>query len=172
MDDPSGAPTPWGLASLEGSEALAVAAYMRVSTAEQRRRYGIPAQADATRTFVEKRSAWRLAGSWEDLGESGSTTSRPALNELLAEIAAGGVDVVLVSSLDRLGRTEAAIWQRTWLADGVWAKIVEILGEEGESTPVLSHGTAPALSISSGPVAEPQPSISLGARVVNPVRIS
>ncbi|MFF0084252.1 transposase [Streptomyces canus] len=62
--------------------------------------------------------------------------------------------------------------QRTWLADGVWAKIVEILGEEGESTPVLSHGTAPALSISSGPIAEPQPSISLGARVVNPVRIS
>lgn len=62
--------------------------------------------------------------------------------------------------------------QRTWLADGVWAKIVEILGEEGGSTPVLSHGTAPALSISSGPVAEPQPSISLGARVVNPVRIS
>ncbi|MFE2218145.1 recombinase family protein [Streptomyces canus] len=54
------------------------------------------------------------AWSQEDLGESGSTTSRPALNELLAEIAAGRVDVVLVSSLDRLGRTEAAIWCCLW----------------------------------------------------------
>lgn len=62
--------------------------------------------------------------------------------------------------------------QRTWLADGVWAEIVEVLSEEGESTPVLSHGTAPALSISSGAMAEPQPSISLGVRVVYPVRIS
>ncbi|MFE1841292.1 transposase [Streptomyces sviceus] len=43
--------------------------------------------------------------------------------------------------------------QRTWLADGVWAEIVGILSEEGEGTPVLSHATAPALSISSGPVA-------------------
>ncbi|MFF7661771.1 transposase [Streptomyces canus] len=62
--------------------------------------------------------------------------------------------------------------QRTWLADGVWAEIVEILGKETEGTPVLSHGTAPALSISAGPVAEPQSGISLGARVVDPVRSS
>ncbi|WP_406394900.1 recombinase family protein [Streptomyces sp. NBC_00882] len=138
MDDPSGAPTPWGLASLEGSEALAVTAYMRVSTAEQKRRYGIPAQADATRTFVEKRSAWRLAGSWEDLGESGSTTSRPALNELLAEIAAGGVDVVLVSSLDRLGRTEAAIWCCLWQIEDAGAVLEccdQALGEPGLGDP-------------------------------------
>ena len=97
----------------------AVAAYMRVSTAEQKRRYGIPAQADAIRTFMEERSKWRLTGSWEDLGESGSTTSRPGLNDLLAEIVAGRVDVVLVSSLDRLGRTEAAIWHCLWqIEDG------------------------------------------------------
>ena len=37
------------------TEMSAVAAYMRVSTAEQRRRYGIPAQADAIRTFMEER---------------------------------------------------------------------------------------------------------------------
>ncbi|WP_078631966.1 recombinase family protein, partial [Streptomyces resistomycificus] len=117
-----------------GSAKLAVAAYMRVSTAEQKRRYGIPAQADATRTFVEKRSTWRLAGSWEDLGESGSTTSRPGLNELLAEIAAGRVDVVVVSSLDRLGRTEAAIWRCLWQiedAGGVLECCDQILGEPG-----------------------------------------
>lgn len=118
----------------KGSEALAVAAYMRVSTAEQKRRYGIPAQADATRTFVEKRSPWRIAGYWEELGESGSTTSRPALNELLAEIARGRFDVVLVSSLDRLGRTEAAIWCCLWQIEDAGAVLEccdQTLGKPG-----------------------------------------
>ncbi|MDX3246158.1 transposase [Streptomyces sp. ME18-1-4] len=62
--------------------------------------------------------------------------------------------------------------QRTWLADGVWEEIVEILGEGGEGTPVLSHGTAPELSIRSGPVTDAQPGIPFGACAVNPVRIS
>ncbi|WP_342781919.1 recombinase family protein [Streptomyces griseorubiginosus] len=140
MGDPSGAPTPWGLASLEGTDmqqgtaphaedtdrrspALAVAAYMRVSTAEQKRRYGVPAQAEATRAFVKQRATWRLEGTWEDLGESGSTTSRPGLNELLAEIVEGRVDVVVVSSLDRLGRTEAAIWHCLWQIEDAGAAV-------------------------------------------------
>jgi DNA invertase Pin-like site-specific DNA recombinase len=116
------------------SEVLAVAAYVRVSTAEQKRRYGIPAQADAIRTFVEKHPKWRLAGSWEDLGESGSTASRPGLNELLAEIAAGRVNVVLASSLDRLGRTEAAIWRCLWQIEDAGAEFGccdQVLGEPG-----------------------------------------
>ncbi|MFF7951667.1 recombinase family protein [Streptomyces griseorubiginosus] len=104
-------------------QALAAAAYMRVSTAEQKRRYGIPAQAEATRAFVEKRATWRLEGSWEDLGGSGSTTSRPGLNELLAEVAEGRVDVVVVSSLDRLGRTEAAIWHCLWQIEDAGAAL-------------------------------------------------
>ncbi|MFF4274662.1 recombinase family protein [Streptomyces sp. NPDC001536] len=151
MGDPSGAPTPWGLASLEGtdmqqgtalcaedkgrdSETLAVAAYMRVSTAEQKRRYGIPAQADTIRAFVEQRPMWRLAGRWEDLGESGATDSRPGFDELLMEIAAGRVDLVLLHSLDRLGRTEAAIWRCIWQIEdaGAWVECcAEALGEPG-----------------------------------------
>ncbi|MEU9169998.1 recombinase family protein [Streptomyces sp. NPDC048420] len=113
---------------------VAVAAYMRISTAEQKRRYGIPAQADAIRTFAEKHPKWRLAGSWEDLGEPGSTASRPGLNELLAEIAAGRVSVVLASSLDRLGRTEAAIWRCLWQIEDAGAEFGccdQVLGEPG-----------------------------------------
>ncbi|KUM82749.1 hypothetical protein AQI94_38960 [Streptomyces pseudovenezuelae] len=62
--------------------------------------------------------------------------------------------------------------QRTWLADGVWAEIVEILSEVGEGAPVLSHATAPPLSISSGPIAVRQPNVSLGTRAVDPAGIS
>jgi DNA invertase Pin-like site-specific DNA recombinase len=151
MGDPSGAPTPWGLASLEGtdmqqgtvpcaedkssdSKPIAVAAYMRVSTAEQRGKYGIPAQADAIEVFLEKRATWRLAGSWEDAGESGSTDSRPGLDQLLREISAGRADVVVVHSLDRLGRTEAAIWRCIWQIQDAGAEVEccnEVLGEPG-----------------------------------------
>jgi hypothetical protein len=50
--------------------------------------------------------------------------------------------------------------QRTWLADGVWAEIMELLGDGEDGTPALSHEGAPELSVRSG------------ADVVNPVRIS
>jgi len=54
--------------------------------------------------------------SYDDGGFSGSTMGRPALQRLLADIAAGRVDIVVVYKIDRLTRS---------LAD--FAKIVEIL---------------------------------------------
>ncbi|MFL5993401.1 MAG: recombinase family protein [Streptomyces sp.] len=116
------------------SKPIAVAAYMRVSTAEQRGKYGIPAQADAIRVFLGKRPTWRLAGSWEDPGESGSTDSRPGFDELLTEISVGRADVVVVHSLDRLGRTEAAIWRCIWQIEDAGAEVEccnQDLGEPG-----------------------------------------
>lgn len=116
------------------SESIAVAAYVRVSTAEQRGKYGIPAQADAIEAFLEKRPTWRLVGSWEDPGESGSMDSRPGLDELLLEISAGRADVVGVHSLDRLGRTEAAIWRCIWQVQDAGAEVEccnQVLGEPG-----------------------------------------
>ncbi|NEB02921.1 recombinase family protein [Streptomyces sp. SID13726] len=116
------------------SKPIAVAAYMRVSTAEQRGKYGIPAQADAIEAFLGKRPTWRLVGSWVDPGESGSTDSRPGLDELLVEISAGRADTVVVHSLDRLGRTEAAIWRCIWQIQDAGAEIDccnQVLGEPG-----------------------------------------
>ncbi|MEV5957802.1 recombinase family protein [Streptomyces sp. NPDC051987] len=114
------------------AEPLVVAAYLRVSTAEQRGRYGIPAQAEAIRKFVEQQPTWRLAGYWEDVGESGSTDSRPGLDELLVEIGEGRVGLVLAHRLDRLGRTESAVWRCVWQIEDAGARVeccVEPLGE-------------------------------------------
>ncbi|WP_159024973.1 recombinase family protein [Streptomyces sp. CB01373] len=111
-----------------------VAAYMRVSTTEQRGKYGIPVQAQAIRAFVEQQDAWCLVQSWEDIGESGSTHFRPGLEALLADISLGGVKHVLVHRLDRLGRTEAAIWRCIWQIEDVGAQVeccTEPLGEPG-----------------------------------------
>ncbi|MEU9447026.1 recombinase family protein [Streptomyces sp. NPDC048304] len=118
----------------EDTETVAVAAYMRVSTAEQKGKYGIPAQAQAIRAFVAQRSSWRLAVAREDMGESGLTDSRPALKALLDDISTGQVKLVLVHRLDRLGRTEAAIWRCIWQIEDAGARVeccAEPLGEPG-----------------------------------------
>ena len=46
-----------------------------------------------------------LAKRYDDAGQSGSTLNRPALQELLADVENGLVDVVLVYKLDRITRT-------------------------------------------------------------------
>jgi site-specific DNA recombinase len=63
-----------------------------------------------------------LPDGYDDGGLSGATMDRPALQQLLAEIQAGRVDIVVVYKVDRLTRS---------LAD--FAKIVEILDAKGAS---------------------------------------
>jgi len=57
-----------------------------------------------------------MSDGYDDGGLSGATMDRPALQQLLAEIQAGRVEIVVVYKVDRLTRS---------LAD--FAKIVEIL---------------------------------------------
>jgi len=52
-----------------------------------------------------------LEERFDDAGESGATTDRPALTRLLDQIASGGVDCVVVHRLDRLTRS-VADWAR------------------------------------------------------------
>jgi len=63
-----------------------------------------------------------LRAVYDDGGFSGATIDRPALQRLLADIAAGRIDTVVVYKIDRLTRS---------LAD--FAKIVEILDTRGAS---------------------------------------
>ena len=63
-----------------------------------------------------------LPECYDDGGFSGATMARPALQQLLADLTAGRVDIVVVYKIDRLTRS---------LAD--FAKIVEILDTRGAS---------------------------------------
>ena len=63
-----------------------------------------------------------LTKGYDDGGLSGATIDRPALQQLLADIAAGRGNIVVVYKIDRLTRS---------LAD--FAKIVEILDARGAS---------------------------------------
>src|ERR1700720_3845934 len=85
----------------------------------------LQAQREACEAFItsQRHEGWVcLPKAYDDGGFSGATMARPALQQLLADLAAGRVDIVVVYKIDRLTRS---------LAD--FAKIVEILDARGAS---------------------------------------
>jgi site-specific DNA recombinase len=85
----------------------------------------LQAQREACEAFINSQvhEGWVcLRAGYDDGGFSGATMGRPALQRLLADIAAGRVDTVVVYKIDRLTRA---------LAD--FAKIVEILDARNAS---------------------------------------
>src|SRR6267154_919761 len=85
----------------------------------------LQAQREACEAFIDsqRHEGWVcLRTAYDDGGFSGATMARPALQQLLADIAAGRVDTVVVYKIDRLTRS---------LTD--FAKIVEILDAKGAS---------------------------------------
>src|SRR5499427_6991483 len=85
----------------------------------------LQAQREACEAFIhsQQQEGWLcLRAAYDDGGFSGATMGRPALQRLLADLAAGRVDTIVVHKIDRLTRS---------LAD--FAKIVEILDTRGAS---------------------------------------
>jgi DNA invertase Pin-like site-specific DNA recombinase len=83
------------------------------------------AQREACEAFIRSQhgESWRLvATAYDDGGVSGGTMERPALQRLLADIACGKIDTVVVYKVDRLTRS---------LAD--FAKMVEVFDAHGVS---------------------------------------
>src|SRR5215204_6304975 len=66
------------------------------------------AQREACEAYVtsQKHEGWRaLANIYDDGGFSGSSMDRPGLTRLLADIASGAIDIVMVYKVDRLTRS-------------------------------------------------------------------
>ena len=106
---------------------LRCAIYTRKSTEEglEQDFNSLHAQREACEAFItsQRHEGWTvLPQSYDDGGFSGGTMDRPALQQLLADIQAGKVDLVVTYKIDRLTRS---------LAD--FAKIVEIFDAKGIS---------------------------------------
>src|SRR3954462_1030459 len=107
--------------------ALRCAVYTRKSSEEglEQEFNSLHAQREACEAFIrsQRHEGWVcLPQSYGDGGFSGGTLDRPALQRLLADIAAGKVDVVVTYKIDRLTRA---------LSD--FAKITEIFEARGVS---------------------------------------
>src|SRR6202162_5273328 len=106
---------------------LRCAVYTRKSTEEglEQAFNSLHAQREACEAFIssQRHEGWTLLPQhYDDGGFSGGTMDRPALHQLLADIRAGKVDIIVCYKVDRLTRS---------LAD--FAKIVEIFDEKGVS---------------------------------------
>jgi len=106
---------------------LRCAIYTRKSTEEglDQEFNSLDAQREACAAYVlsQRHEGWTAVSEiYDDGGYSGGNMERPALRALLADVAAGKVDIIVVYKVDRLTRS---------LAD--FAKIVEVLDARGAS---------------------------------------
>jgi site-specific DNA recombinase len=108
-----------------GKMRVRCAIYTRKSTEEglEQAFNSLDAQRETCEAYVlsQKHEGWStLPSMYDDGGISGGTLDRPALKRLLADIAAGAIDTVVVYKVDRLTRS---------LAD--FAKIVDVFEHHG-----------------------------------------
>src|SRR5262249_16125452 len=71
----------------------------------------LDAQREACEAYIKSQAheGWRLIpGRYDDGAFSGASLDRPALQQLLADVRAGKIDIVLVYKVDRLTRSLAA----------------------------------------------------------------
>ena len=106
-------------------KALRCAIYTRKSSEEglEQDFNSLHAQREACEAYIasQKSEGWTLvADHYDDGGFSGGTLDRPALQQLLADIEDGRVDVIVVYKIDRLSRS---------LMD--FAKLVEVFDRKG-----------------------------------------
>ncbi|MHA3793055.1 recombinase family protein [Sphingomonas sp. YL-JM2C] len=106
---------------------LRCAVYTRKSTEDglDQEYNSLDAQFDACSAYIQsqRHEGWTLVPDrYDDGGFSGGNMDRPGLKQLLTDVAAGKVDVIVLYKIDRLTRS---------LAD--FAKIVEILDQAGAS---------------------------------------
>lgn len=90
----------------------AAALYTRVSTIDQARGYGRAAQLSNIGRYAERDGSIRiLDNEYNDDAVSGTKVSRAGIDKLLKDAADGKIDLVIVDKLDRLGRSNIAIYR-------------------------------------------------------------
>ena len=87
----------------------------------------LDAQREACEAYIKSqaREGWRLIPDrYDDGGLSGASLDRPALQDLLADVRAGKVTVVVVYKVDRLTRSLADFAKLVELFDQYWVSFV------------------------------------------------
>lgn len=85
--------------------------YVRVSTEEQAKHgYSIAAQIEKLEAYCISQG-WELVQQFVDDGYSAKDLERPRFKEMMHEIEAGGIDVLLVYRLDRLTRSVSDLYK-------------------------------------------------------------
>lgn len=115
---------------------MKAAVYCRVSTDEQ-------AEHGTSLTTQEERCSahvavqdWEIVEVYVDAGESGTKGSRPALDRLMAACRRGEVEVVVVTKLDRFGRSNRHLSNALGDLDEMGVRFVSLSEQFDTSTPM------------------------------------
>lgn len=100
-----------------------VAVYARVSTVGHGQDVGL--QLEELRQVAAQRG-WTITKEYVDDGHSGTKTSRPALDKMLADAQAGRFDLLAVWRLDRLGRDVSHLLSTITALNGWGVEFVSI----------------------------------------------
>lgn len=100
---------------------IRVGGYVRVSTENQIENYSIDEQVERLKAYCKAKD-WAVYKFYTDAGYSGGNTHRPALEQMLEDVRAHLIDVVVVYKLDRLSRSQKdtlTLIEDKFLANGV-----------------------------------------------------
>lgn len=112
-----------GTRARAASGSVRTAAYLRVSTEGQLDGTSIDTQRGHCQDLAT-RHGLTLVGEYVDAGISGATTSRPALDEVLAAATTGDIQVIVVAKLDRLGRSLLHLLELLSTLDAAGVRVV------------------------------------------------
>lgn len=115
---------------------MRAAIYCRVSTDEQAEHgTSLTTQEERCRAHVEAQG-WTLVEVFVDAGESGTKSSRPALDRLMAACRRGEVEAVVVTKLDRFGRSNRHLANTLGDLDELGVRFVSLSEQFDTSTPM------------------------------------
>ena len=89
---------------MSGGTRLRVAAYCRVSTAQDDQLHSLAHQQQYFRAYISRRPDWELVEVYADRGLSGTTVRRPAFQRMIAAAQAGEIDLILTKEVSRFAR--------------------------------------------------------------------
>ncbi|WP_328680661.1 recombinase family protein [Streptomyces sp. NBC_00322] len=111
--------------------------YLRVSTEEQAKGYGVQAAAKKTTRHISKKG-WEHVDTFADEGLSGSLEAheRPDLKRLMQQARQNlrPFDMVVVSEGRAIGRTGRAFWRWVWELEELGVYVAVVKGDYDNST--------------------------------------
>jgi DNA invertase Pin-like site-specific DNA recombinase/transposase len=120
-----------------GVDTLRAVDYLRVSTEEQKKGYGISYTSKRTKNHITKKG-WAHAGTYADEGFSGSLdhTERPDLKRLMgdAQQKPRPFDVVVVPEERAIGRRDRAFWPWVWKLEDLGIFVAIVRGDYDNTT--------------------------------------
>lgn len=119
------------------ADTLRAVDYLRVSTEEQKKGYGIVAASKKTTRHMQ-RKGWEHVDTFADEGYSGSLdhTQRPDLKRLMAAArqTPRPFDVVVVSEERAIGRRDRAFWPWVWALEDLGIFVAVVRGDYDNTT--------------------------------------